>query len=98
MSRSYKKNPFVNDHKCRTTKHNKQIANRIFRRNKSELYQGSAYKKCYCSWNISDYGWRWTKEEAIDFYLNGPHNEWAQTHYETVEDYLQYWAQIAHRK
>ena len=39
-----------------------------------------------------------TKEEAIDFYLNGPYNEWAQAHYETLEDYLQYWAQIALRK
>ena len=31
MSRSYKKNPFVTDHKCGTTKSLKRLANRTFR-------------------------------------------------------------------
>lgn len=98
MSRSYKKIPFVNDHKRRTTKHNKQIANRIFRRSKSELYQNGAYKKAYCSWLISDYGWIWTEQEAIDDYYAAKPGSYIRTHFPTLDDYLNYHKKCTTRK
>ena len=63
MSRSYKKNPYSTDN--RSSGDNKKIANRTFRRNKKTLYQGGAYKKAYCSWNICDYRFRYDEKDII---------------------------------
>lgn len=98
MSRSYKKNPFVNDHKCRTTKHNKRIANRTFRRDKSELYQNGSYKKTYCSWLISDYHWIWTEQDAINDYYTAKPDSYIKKHFPTLESYLNYHKKCVIRK
>lgn len=51
MSRSYKKVPCCKDH----TRGMKNYANRYVRRNYLIVPSGMAYKKLFCSWNISDY-------------------------------------------
>ena len=57
MARSYKKNPVVKD----SSKGMKSIANRIFRRKKNIcVANGNAYRKCFCSYNISDWWFRET--------------------------------------
>lgn len=97
MSRSYKKNPFVTDHKRKITKYSKKLANRKFRRT-LELYQNSAYKKYNESWDICDFKWRSTKQDAIDWYINECDNSYVKGKCPTLESYLNYWAKCAIRK
>lgn len=101
MSRSYKKNPWVNDHKRKTTKENKQIANRKFRRmdiNDDSAPSRSFHKKYNESYDISDYCWRWTKAEAIQEYENDSLNSYIYVHYPTLESWLSYWEKCCKRK
>ena len=67
MSRSSKKHPWVTDHKL----HNdmKKFANKKVR-HEEDLPNGRAFKKVFCSYDICDYKWRQTKEEAIEEYEN----------------------------
>lgn len=108
MSRSYKKNPWVTDHKCNSTKVNKRIANRIFRRklkNCDVLPTLTHHKKITESWDICDYRWRMTKQEAIDWY--NEQLEWHKNHnslsyflerYPTLESWLKEWEKSFRRK
>ena len=95
MSRSYKKNPFV------TQKNNKRkgkrFANKRVRKVASEESLGgkSAYKKVYQTYDICDYCWYWTKEDAI---RNWYETERLQELYPTLEIFLEYWAKCAKRK
>lgn len=97
MSRSYKKNPFATDHKCRTTKINKRLANKRFRRT-LQLYQNGNYKKCNESWDICDYKKRITKDAAINWYINECDSTYIKGKYPTLESYLNFWAKYAIRK
>ena len=75
MSRSYKKNPVLKDgsrgrHKSGKTSM-KTIANRKIRRKPIEelpIREKGAYRKVCESWDISDWSFRQTKEEAIKQY------------------------------
>lgn len=76
MSRSYKKQPWYTDHKRKTTKQNKAIANRQFRRRikfsdaDGELpVSRSLSRKVTNQWDICDYKDRMTRQEAIEWYL-----------------------------
>ena len=67
MSRSYKKSPFVTDkYNKRKGKH---FANKRVRKldlSEDALGGKSAqYKRVYPQYDICDYCWYWTKEEAI---------------------------------
>ena len=98
MSRSYKKHPFVTDHRCGTTKHNKQIANRTIRRHKMVLMQGGEYKKAYCTYNISDYRWYWTEKDAMEHYFKQSPDSFIRKHYPTLDSYLEYQKKCCVRK
>ena len=102
MSRSYKKNPFVTDHKCGTTKDNKRIANRIVRRRVNCLDEDMParlqHKKMTESWDICDYKWYSTKEEAIEWYLHNCDNDYIKKKYPTLKRYLNYWEKCCRRK
>ena len=101
MSRSYKKTPIVNDHKRKGTKARKQSANRKLRRMNKNLDGApsrSYHRKANESWDISDYAWYWTKEEARQRYLDGGYNSYIYIHYPTLEDWLDYWEKCARRK
>ena len=108
MSRSYKKNPFVTDHRRGTTKSLKRLANRAFRRKIScdeDMPARPAHRKYTESWMISDYSWRMTREEAIQWY--NEQLEWQKNkgsldyflkRYPTLEAWLKYWDKCHRRK
>ena len=104
MSRSYKKNPYVTDHTRRSTKQSKRIANRIFRRKLSyeeDMPARPQHKKVTESWNICDYKWRMTREEAIEWYMTRTEYEpsgWWAKRYPTLEAWLNYWEKCYKRK
>ena len=94
MSRSYKKH---NRAKDPAGKDMKKFANKKVRHTKN-IPNGKAYKKVFESWDISDYNWIWTKEEAIKEYNSAPDDSWIKEHYETLEKYLKYWEKCVKRK
>lgn len=103
MSRSYKKHPWITDHTAKTTKIKKRFANKVIRQDKNFDIDGSAYKKKYCSWDICDYRWIWTKEEAIKEWYEEEsesyeHCAWRHDHYKTLENWLSYWEKCVKRK
>lgn len=70
MSRSYKKNPYVTDNSKGRKGHGrpmKAYAAKKVRHYKDMPTTGSRsfYKKVFCSYEICDYKWRLTKEQAI---------------------------------
>ena len=105
MSRSYKKNPYVTDH-SQGTKSMKRIANRTVRRRLKEDEDMPArlkHKKMTESWDICDYKWRTTREEAIQWYYemmnrNDYRSEYWKKYYPTLESYLNYWEKCHRRK
>jgi len=103
MSRSYKKNPYVTDHKRRSTKQSKRIANRRVRRRlcDKDMLGRIQHKKYTESWNICDYRWRMTREEAIEWYNYRSDNEASSyflERYPTLESWLNYWEKCHVRK
>ena len=94
MSRSYKKHPRVKDSASR---YMKKYANKKVRRTKN-IPNGKAYKKVFESWEISDWNWIWTKNEAIHEWESAKPNSWIRKHYETLEKYLIYWEKCVKRK
>lgn len=89
MSRSYKKFPVC---KQPANKYVKRCANKKVRRT-LDIPNGGSYRKCFESWDISDWCWIWTKDQAI--------KDWESTKddpKETLEEYLQYWEKCTKRK
>ena len=100
MSRSYKKHPYVTDH-SQGTKSMKRIANRTVRRrlkNDEDMPARLQHKKMTESWDICDYKWRTTREQAIQWYLYECDNSYIKKHYPTLESYLNYWEKCHRRK
>ena len=93
MSRSYKKSPVMADR----NPYCKKQANKRVRKYLKDIANGKAYRKLYCSWNISDYRFRETLQERLDWSqrplwfngknLNADYNEkkeikkWKKFHY-----------------
>lgn len=98
MSRSYKKHPRVKDS---ANKFMKKYANKKVRHAK-DIPSGKAYKKVFESWDISDWNWIWTKEEAIKEWYKAQTDpkeyNWIREHFETLEKYLIYWEKCVKRK
>ena len=100
MSRSYKKFPCIKDH----NKGQKQIANKKIRRtNKLDPLKGSSYKKLYPSWDICDYNWYWSIEQAMDSWYEEESEHytgyaWRHHDFKTLENWLKYWAKCVKRK
>ena len=95
MSRSYKKHPWVTDHHVKSSSESKKFANKKVRHTK-DLPNGGAFKKVFCSYDICDYKFFQTKEEAIAEYeeiLNHPDDEYNKIilqKYPTLQSWL-YW-------
>lgn len=104
MSRSYKKHPFVVDHHARTTKQRKRIANKTIRQDKDFDINGSAYKKRRESWDICDYRYIWTREDAIEMWYREEDASyrysyaWIHDKFGTLEAWLNYWEKCVKRK
>lgn len=94
MSRSYKKYPIVNDSKPKSTKARKKIANRKVRTT-DDVPNGKAYKKVSESWDIRDFSWFWSWEDAKKDYEE---NEYLKNRYQTEDDYYRFWLQEAKSK
>ncbi len=94
MSRSYKKHPWVTDHHVKTTKEKKKFANKKVRRHE-DLPNGSAYKKVSESWDICDYKWYWTWEEAKKDWEENK-NYYLKHHFPNLKSYYRYW--VTHNK
>lgn len=110
MSRSYKKHPISKDGN-RSSKKDKQIANRKIRRNyKNDLpTRGKGFRKFSDSYDINDYIEYWSKEEAIQDWNNEikeaetrgiPLEKWGwHSRYASLEEFLdKAWAKSQKRK
>lgn len=103
MSRSYKKNPYCTDYNRGSTKQSKRRANHVLRRKlalEKDMPSRIQHKKYTESWNICDYKWRMTKEEAIEWYKyhSNDATEYFRKRYPTLEDWLSYWEKCYKRK
>lgn len=92
MSRSYKKTPIVKDR----NKGQKALANRTVRRKLKDsdygMANGKSYKKEYESWNISDYYFMMTEEEAKqEWEESSKKYKWFREEYPTLESYMKWW-------
>ena len=91
MSRSYKKNPIVKD--C--NKGEKKIANRkvkaMLKQDPNAIGQNGNYKKVYEQWEISDWAFRMTEQDAIDWYNKWSKEDYIIKEYPTLQDWLNYW-------
>lgn len=90
MSRSYKKNPYCNDGHRKTTKESKRFANKKVR-NTDNVPNGKAYKKIFESWDIRDYSFRQTWEEAKEYYEHNKDNDYMKKRYPTLKDWYRAW-------
>lgn len=72
MSRSVKKSPVWTDHQTPGTSWAKRLANKTVRRFSGEVQNGKWYRKLYCSWDICDYRFYKTRQQAI--------HEWETSH------------------
>lgn len=103
MSRSYKKHPYVTDHHVKTSKKRKRFANKTIRQDKTFDMNGSSYKKRYCSWDICDYRYQWTREEAIKEWYEEESDHydgyaWKHKRFSSLEEWLNYWEKCVKRK
>lgn len=104
MSRSYKKNPYVTNHKRKVSKIAKRIANHSFRqqiKKDEEMSARPQHKKMTDGYDISDYSFRMTREDAIQWYENEMENdatEYFKKRYPTLESWLKYWEKCYRRK
>lgn len=99
MSRSYKKHPRVKDS---ASKNMKRFANKKVRRRSKELpKKGKSYKKVFQSYDISDWNWFWTREQAIKDWESAQDASgysWIKENFDTLEKYLIYWEKCVKRK
>lgn len=65
MSNSFKKTPIWTDNHSPGTRWGKQQANKAVRRYTDDVQNGKWYRKIYFSWNIHDYRFYQTKQQAI---------------------------------
>ena len=96
MSRSYKKNPICNDGTAGGTKEQKRFANKKVRRTSFEDLPlvGRSYRKVFCSYDIHDYVFRQTWQEALEDYRR---DEWLQQRY-TEKEFYRRWYKYYKRK
>ena len=99
MSRSFKHSEFVKD---KADKYMKRYANKKVRHTKN-IPSGGAYKKVFCSYDISDYRYLWTRKEAIRIYNMAKAKQiygysYIVEHFNTLEEYLKYWEKCVKRK
>lgn len=105
MSRSRRRSQFVTDNHGHNFRRrfmkrysNKSIRNKL--KSSDELMQGSEFKKHFESWDICDYKYFWSIEDAIDTYYKrirddekygGINRNRFLRRYPTLEDWLKYY-------
>lgn len=99
MGKSYKRNPYVTDnkHSHESKKHASKIVRRKLNSNHDLSLPGNSYKKVYESWNICDYAFRMTEQDAIDDYYDwsDPNSvnycKFLVEEFPTLESFLAWW-------
>lgn len=91
MSRSYKKNPYCTDQSTPKGKKSgismKRFANKKVRHSDVPIRERAAFKKIFCSWDICDYKFRKTIEEAItEWELEEQEFPRYESHYERSDE------------
>ncbi|SEU27919.1 hypothetical protein [Paenibacillus sp. NFR01] len=95
MSRSVKKSPACTDHRTPGTRWSKRQASKAVRRYAEEIQDGKWYRKVYCSWNICDYRFYKTKQQAIHEWET---ESWRQDRFPTRAAVINDWADSFRRK
>jgi len=99
MSRSYKHSPYCTDSHLHNTM--KRYANKKVRHTEGD-FKGGAYKKLFCSYDISDYAFRETYREAVDKWElaqeGSEYYAWILKYYSTFEDYINNWRKYYYSK
>lgn len=107
MSRSYKKSPYVTDHHRKSSKINKRIANHSFRQRLNEFDEDMParpqHRKYTESYNICDYKFRMSREEAVKWYEkrikdDSLRGDYVRRRFPTLESWLNYWEKCYRRK
>ena len=96
MSRSFKKHPWVTDHKAGTTRKSKRVANKVVR-HEEDIPNGKAYKKAHPSYNICYDKGRWTWEDAKASWEK-EENFYLKRRYPTLKAYYRYWLKCSKTK
>ena len=96
MARSMKKNPVSTDGR-NGQKISKRFANKTVRKFDNDIPKGKFYKKLYCSYDIHDWIFRWSWEEAKKEYETNPWPHWINK-YPTLKDFYNYWSKYHKRK
>jgi hypothetical protein len=94
MSRSYKKSPVCTDQQSLGTRWVKRQAAKAVRRCDGTIANGKSYRKLFCSWDICDYRFYQTKEQAI---LEWEMNARLQSRF-SKESMLRNWEKFYRRK
>ncbi len=100
MSRSYRKNPILKDG-GKSSKKSKRKANQLVRRKYQNIdfpRKGNFYRRFYEQYDINDYVYYWSKEDAIRFYEKESKNGYYHRRFKTLKDFLAYWYKLMVRK
>ena len=92
MSRSYKHQPIATDGSPRSTHQSKKLASRKVRqylKSSDELLQGAIYKRHFESYEIHDYKFRYSWEEAKQDYFSGEFRH--HNRFPDLQDFYKWW-------
>jgi len=103
MSRSYKKHPYCTETQDGRRYNMKRHMNHVFRRFMKMLDDEGAQPKNLSKriterWDICDYKWRESKEQAAAWWKSQPEGSYWKNKYPTLESYLKEWEKWYKRK
>ncbi|GGG14815.1 hypothetical protein GCM10010912_69040 [Paenibacillus albidus] len=95
MSRSVKRQPVFSDQQKHGASWAKMQAAKAVRRYPGEIPRGKWYRKLYCSWNICDYSFYTTKEQAVQEWET---ESWRKMRFPSRVEAIQEWSKFYRRK
>ncbi|UQZ85456.1 hypothetical protein SK3146_04745 [Paenibacillus konkukensis] len=95
MSRSVKKSPVWTDQTTPGSRWAKRQAGKAVRRFNDEVQNGKWYRKLFCSWDICDYRFFKTRQQAI---LEWETSRWARDREKTRAEIINEWEKAYRRK
>ncbi|WP_150274875.1 hypothetical protein [Paenibacillus tepidiphilus] len=95
MSHSVKQSPAHTDHRTPGTRWSKRLASKTVRRFTGDVSNGKWYRKLFSSWNICDYHFYKTKQQAVHEWET---TAWLQERFPTRAEVIKDWEKIYRRK
>ncbi|GMK47942.1 hypothetical protein PghCCS26_50720 [Paenibacillus glycanilyticus] len=95
MSRSFKKSPAWTEQSTPNAIWAKRQAAKTVRRFTADISNGKWYRKLYCPWNICDYRFYQTKQQAIQEWET---SRWPSDLAKTRAEIINEWAKMYKRK